>query len=56
MRTDRWTDMMKLTVAFRNLANAPTKGGTLHNCTSGLRSQTLQIETYTATIYNIENA
>jgi hypothetical protein len=25
MRTDRWTDMMKLIVAFRNLAKAPTK-------------------------------
>ena len=23
MRADRWTDMMKLTVAFRNFANAP---------------------------------
>jgi len=22
-RTDRWTDMTKLTVAFRNFANAP---------------------------------
>jgi hypothetical protein len=27
MRTDGWTDMTKLTVAFRNFANAPKKQG-----------------------------
>jgi hypothetical protein len=34
MRTGRWTDMTKLTFAFRNYENAPTK----HNPTVGLRT------------------
>ena len=31
-RTDRQTDMTKLTVNFRNYANAPRKTGQIYNC------------------------
>jgi hypothetical protein len=33
---DRWTDMMKLTVAFCNFANAPKKEICLYPCHGGI--------------------
>ena len=43
-RTDRRTDMTKLIVAFRNVANAPTNGSTAHR---GRRSRVSYIPTRT---------